>query len=215
MPLRNHTLIMQMIKNYRLIHIDGRYASGKTALTFRLAEELLRHHGFRYLYSNVSSVWNDDPNKFVLNNYDTLDAVLVLDEAGTFLSSKKDWEQWTAALRKLNVVLIAPSVEALPARKNILVIERESNYQTLGAPVWRYVCYQETRRKTYKYTFDWVNPSEIFGVYSTSEYPTDAKKLSQVIANALIVRDMADGNKERAMHHKLNSAKRGIVTIEL
>ena len=57
--LLNAQLAMGYLRLYRVAFIEGRYGGGKTSLAFRMAHDLLRSGQYRYLLSNVKSVWTD------------------------------------------------------------------------------------------------------------------------------------------------------------
>ena len=114
MPLINAGPIMYLLRGFRVGYIGGRYAGGKTALAYRLAYELLEHHGFRYVLSNCEDVWSDDPAGVVCrpNARGTpilMDAVIILDEAGLVIEGASQAKRFNAFLRKFNVILLLPS----------------------------------------------------------------------------------------------------------
>lgn len=180
MPLLNAQLVKRMAVNYRFMWLAGRYGGGKTALAYRLAYDLVLNHGYRYILSNVKSVWNDEPEQVQLRaegNALKADAVLILDEGGEFIASRAEAKQWLAALRKLNVVILLPSV--LPPAHDVrfLEVRRLWNGNSIGLPLWHYHCYLESGSISEKISFAWVNPQEIYGIYDTDGYPTDANEI--------------------------------------
>ena len=186
--LVNHQTIMRYITEHRIIHIDGRFGGGKTALAMRLALELVENYGFRYIFTNFNCVFNDVLDAVELREDKYVDAVLILDEAGVFLNKKSDWDDWDAFPRKLNVVILAPSAKSLPSTSQIMTIERIANYQPVLIDMWRYEAYQTSGRKKYSYKFDWWFPHEIFGLYSTDATPIEASLLKIYLQKWLAMR---------------------------
>lgn len=166
-------LVVGMLQTFRVAWISGRYGGGKTALAYRLAYELLNSGFSRYLLSNCRSVWRDDPRDVVLRDGRYLDAVVVLDEAGLFLRTSRDADDFLAFLRKLNVVLILPSVKPPAPVMRMLTIQRVANLSAIGLPVWVYEVSVDYARQRGRERFAWINPSEVFGIYDTTDVPVD------------------------------------------
>lgn len=178
MPLINHEPIIHLLRGYRIAHIAGRLGGGKTSLAYRLALELCEHHHFRYIVSNCDDVVSDAiddvrPRRDPMGQESLLDTVLILDEAGTFLESGRHARQFTAYLRKLNVVVLLPSAEAPPPRVRFLSITRKYDLSAVGIPLWWYHVRVSTGIDRYTYSFGWRGYSEIFGVFNTYDFPAD------------------------------------------
>lgn len=170
------------VRNYRVVWIAGRYGGGKTALAFRLAHELMQRFDFRYVLSNVRSVWNTNPDKVLLRNGYSVDAVMVLDEGGMFLDSPQMAKEWLAYLRKLNIVLIVPSVIAPSLLMRRCTVQRTGNLQMFGIPAWRFEWALSNGLVQQKSSFWWYGFSEIFGIYDTLGMPSEAGDLLQYVA---------------------------------
>jgi hypothetical protein len=174
MSLHWHDSMLLALRNYRTCWLGGRYGGGKTAISFRLAHDLVKDWGFRYIVSNCRSVWNTSADKVELRDGRFVDAVIILDEGGMFLDSTRLAKEWLAYLRKLNIILIVPSVlpPALILRR--MVIQRTFNFQPFGLPVWRFTWKLDNGMTQQKDHFWWVNFSEIFGIYDTLGMPSEA-----------------------------------------
>jgi hypothetical protein len=173
MPLHSFNAVLHYIKMYRVAHIDGRYGGGKTSFAFRAAYELLTRGGYRYLFSNVASVWNDNPELVLMRDGRYVDAVVVLDEGGLFLKTGRDVEKFLVFLRKLNITLLLPSVQRPASALCRLQIQRMSNLNVIGLPLWAYVGRLSSGDQNERSNFYWRSPKEIYGIYDTLGVPTD------------------------------------------
>ena len=107
-----------------------------------------------------------------------LDAILILDEAGEFLGSRSQANEWLAYLRKLNVVLLLPSVRPPASDVRFLNVGRTMNWNVIGVPCWTYAGHLDgVGGVDEKFTFYWWFPSEIYGIYDTDGFPSDADTL--------------------------------------
>jgi len=177
MPLHFADSLLFNCVNFRVIHLWGRYGSGKTALAHYLAIQLMLRFKFRYILSNVMSVIRDDPAEVFLANGKTVDAVLLLDEAGVFMKSASDTEEWLAALRKLNIVILCPSFLPPSRTAKMITTQRVFDGTIIGLPVWWFKVHVDMGVLNEKANFYWRNPSEIYGIYDTEGYPSDADEL--------------------------------------
>lgn len=170
-----------MLKNYRVLWINGRYGGGKTALAHKLGQELLDSGFSRYLVSNVRSVWRDNPEKVVLRDGLLADCCVILDEGGLFLKTGHDADQFLAFMRKMNIVLIIPSVMPPAARVRFLTAQRIMTLNTVGLPLWLYKMTLRYGSVTEELKFGWWRPSEIFGIYDTAGAPDDDGGLDEYV----------------------------------
>lgn len=181
MPLVNAAGVLGLMKTFRVVHVAGRFGGGKTAVAFRLAYELYQQGFVRHIVSNVQSVWGDDPASIVLRDGIAADTAVILDEGGMFLDYGYDAKQWLAYLRKLNIVLIIPSVIPPAHKLKFMQVKRVFNAETVGLPMWVYrvdLTDGVTKEKDFFY---WLRPSEIYGIYDTQGFPSDDAGLSEYV----------------------------------
>jgi len=182
-------IALSMVAAYRIVHIDGRMGGGKTSLAFRLAYELLGgRYGYRYLLSNCPSVWCDKVSDVVLRQNEAgdaqyLDAIVLLDEGGQFIQSSRDAQDYTAYLRKMNVLLLIPSYEPPPRRLKTLRIAREFNLMRFGLPVWVYRYFLSDGPDREVGRFYWYDPGEIYGVFDSVTAPATSGGLAEMLAD--------------------------------
>lgn len=186
MPLYNTQNFMHLLSGWRLCWLGGKLGGGKTSFAFRLAYDLMLQHGYRYLFSNCHSVWNDEPSEAVLRPNERgipqfLDAVFILDEAGQFMGTASEAKEWTAFLRKLNVIVILASNASPHSSVKFLTVQRTLNMVKFGLPFWLYRWTLESMMIEEQGVFLWRNPSEIFGIYDTDAFPDEATELGNFL----------------------------------
>lgn len=185
MPFLGADLYFGYVRQFRCVWFDGKYGSGKTALAMRTALQLCEMGVCRYILSNLQSPLVTRPADVELRpgvrGAWHADAAIVLDEAGTFIKSTRDSDGYLAALRKLNVILLLPSVEPLPPKLARLVVERTYDWGTIGLPFWQYALSVTTRKQKEATSFFWRSPSEIYGIYDTIGYPTDDNEIKEYL----------------------------------
>lgn len=183
--LVGHDVVLDMILSQRVVWISGAVRSGKTAIAFKLAQELLERFRFRYLLSNCDSVWTDSVGDVVLRDGFYLDAVIIYDELGMF-SWAGGSRTFAPFVGKLNCVVLGPSVEPPPRHFYRLEIRRIFNFMPFGVPVWLYRWRVPPPRgergvKQPSGLFWWLNPKEIYGVYDSSQLIADDAGISSYI----------------------------------
>lgn len=190
MPLLNVDSFMRLSAGHRVIWLGGRLGSGKSALAYRLVYEFCMNMGYRYCFSNCYSVWNDNPSDAVLRLNDRglpqfLDAVFLLDEAGQFMSNPSEAKEWTAYLRKVNVVVILASNTPPHHSIRFLTIQRTLSLMPMGLPAWLYKWTLESLSVEEWGRFMWWRPSEIFGIYDTDGFPDEADDLRDFLKDKI------------------------------
>jgi len=165
--------MLGMVRNYRVLTIGGRFGGGKSALAHMIAYWLLERGHVRYLISNVRSVWRDNPEKIEMRGGKLVDAVVILDEAGIFLETGRDAKKFLAYLRKMNIILIMPTVLEPSKTVQFLTAQRTMTYNPMGVPLWWYRMNLRYGSQKESYGFGWWKPHEIFGIYDTSGAPED------------------------------------------
>lgn len=172
---------MGMVRTYRVLWINGRYGGGKTALAFQIAAELLKSGHVRHCISNVRSPLRDIPEKIELRDGILADTVIVLDEAGIFLETGADVQEFLAYLRKMNIILIMPSVLPPPMKVRFLSIQRTMSLQSVGLPLWMYKTTLNYGNIKESINFGWWGFSSIFGLYDSAGFPADDGGIGEII----------------------------------
>lgn len=220
MPLHFHHSTMHLIETRRTVWIEGNFGSYKTSLAFRLAYELLKSGKARYLLTNVKSVWADDPTSIVPRKDEKgiprfLDAVIIMDEGGLFISDSQAAREFTSFMRKINVFLIIPSFEEPASRLTKLRIARTHNLGAFGLPVlvYRTELRSSGTRRQHEY-FYWRRPSEIFGIYDTEDMPTDDHLISDFLLEHVDGIKSANPNARHTAGRKLPTMASGWGELE-
>ena len=173
-----------MLEKHRVCYFKGSTGNGKTSLAMRLGYELIEQGKMRMLTANIPNVLQSYPDEWELkapNN--TVDTVILLDEASKFLKKPSDTNKYVLALRKLNIILLAPSRGTVSREIARLSLYRHTNLNVIGLPIWIYKweLREDGERETGNLT--WIRPSEIFGLYDTGAFPLDDWGIAQSILN--------------------------------
>lgn len=198
MPLHFADALLFNCVNFRVVHLWGRYGSYKTALAHYLAIQLMLRFKFRYLLSNVMSVIRDDPADVFLANGKTVDAILLLDEAGVFMKSASETDEWLAALRKLNIVILCPSFVPPSRAAKMITTQMMFDANIIGIPVVWFKVHVDMGVLNEKANFYWRNPSEVFGIYDTEGFPSDADELLNYVKSWLAQAQINTGYSQEA-----------------
>lgn len=177
MPLIMADTFIQNLRTFRVCWLKSRTGSGKTALAFRLAYALYEIGAVRYICSNCESVWCDDPGDVVLQNGQA-DVCLIMDEGGMFMESKHKAQKYLAFMRRLNIILLIPSVMMPATVVRFLTVKRTMNWGVAGIPLWMYQARLHDGEDVSRESFGWWRPEEIFGIYSTNGFPINDAGLS-------------------------------------
>lgn len=172
MPLLAMSVFFGNIQTFRICHIRSRYGSGKTALATRLGYELHERGIVRYICGNYPSPWFTPFNEVEVRDGQA-DVCLILDEGGSFMQSKFKALKYIQFMRKLNVILLLPSVLAPSSVVSFFKVKRVMNLGIAGIPCWVYSSRLMDGEEIQYETFYWWNPQEIFGSYDTGAFVVD------------------------------------------
>lgn len=164
--------LYEYLRMYRCCWLRGRMGSGKTALAHKLAYDLISAGHFRYLVSNIRSVWNDAPADVLLREGVFVDAVIILDEGGIFAEGSYKAKKYLQYLRKMNCCVMVPSFLKPAAVMRDFSIKRSINWEIAGIPVWSYRYFVTDGVDNYHDWFHWIRPYEVFGVFDTGGFPS-------------------------------------------
>ena len=191
-------VFLHAVYTFRNVWIGGRYGGGKTLLAVALADTLAKKYDFD-TYSNApvnlpSSVEHmttcngDSPAcdkqcqaMIELTGKGKHHTTVIYDEAWMALgagTSPKQIKAYMAYLRKMDVVLLMPSV--LPMAKNsyLLQCERLFNFGVFGIPIWLYhwwIAGKNPKKDGGKFML--VHPQKYFGQYETVALPRELEHL--------------------------------------
>lgn len=185
-------VFLQMLHNFRIAWIGGRYGGGKTALSVRLAYEFIARGWSKYAIGNFPCVLFHSLD----NLPDLRDCFVVLDEVGSWMQGRT-FDRTVAFLRKRNLVLVMPSVLPPPFRARVLTVQRTANLQRVGLDVWRYHMRLDYMRVHEKEVLLWVRPSEVFGLWDTNYVTTDSEGIVETIASTF----------EKGKHRAITNAR--------
>lgn len=162
-----------LLSNFRLCVISGRYGAYKTALAVRLAVDYF-NDGYR-VFSNFD---------LSINSYDQSASrvrfgrvFIVLDEAAQFVSQLKH-PSTLAMLRKTDCVIVVPTVVPVSFSVPYIRVDRVFDFNLVSIPIVSYRYSVVIKGKTDKNKlprgyFYWWRPSEVFGMYKSSDVLLD------------------------------------------
>ena len=171
----NEEPFLGIISSYRLVWIGGRVGGHKTSLAYMIARSYLEK-GYR-LITNNRCVWADNPEKVELDKDGHLKAVVVLDEGGLYFKSSRQVEMIASYPAKMDVIYLIPSFWPPVRTAQILTCQPLFNLKSAGLPVIVYRWRVKVGAFEDKGHFLWINPSEIYGVYSRQDPGEQADKI--------------------------------------
>lgn len=167
MGLIGATQIIEIVQNYRLCWLMGRFSGGKTSLSFKLAENWLKE-GYR-LITNAKCVWADDYHNVTLLEDGMLHAVVVIDEGGIYLTEGVQIKRMMAFCAKMDMILLVPSFWEPAQKARVVTIQPISNFKGIGAPLVLYKWRVRQGAFEDKGYFMWWYPNEVYGIYSRQD----------------------------------------------
>lgn len=168
-PLIWGDAFLSTLPKVRHLYISGMLGGGKTLLAYYLAMLALREGWVDRIISNI-------PSPISITAEDAADirhSAIILDEAWQFLSTRAEAVSYGAALRKLGVLLLMPSVFPPNQLLSSFSAQRLLNLYPLGLPVWVYRYYLGYRSFRDSGVFCFLNPHLVAGWYDTEAYPAE------------------------------------------
>lgn len=195
MPLILADEFLGLLQDMRVVHIAGRTGGYKSGLAVRLFPPFAER-GYR-LVSNMSCVWNTPLDEWSLCEDGMLHTMLIIDEGGLYLDSRYAVRQLTAYLSKLDMILVVPSYEQPHKRARTIQVRPIFRLFHMGIPlvVYRWSMRPEGQRKEDRGFFGWLNPQEVFGVYSRQDPGDDLDEIMATIATRANERKAHYGHK--------------------
>lgn len=172
MPLYGMNTFFGNLQTFRILWIRSRYGSGKTLLAARLAYELHSRGIVRYICANFPSPWFDKFEDVQIVD-GRADVCLILDEGGAFMQSKYKALKYIQFMRKLNVILILPSVLAPSSVVAFFRCKRIMNLEVAGIPLWVFQARLADGEDIQNETFYFWRPAEVYGAYDTGAFVVD------------------------------------------
>lgn len=177
--LVNASGFVQTVWGYRLLWIMGRFGGGKTSLAYRLAQEYL-DQGYRLITNNLS-IWADRLEDIDLDENNHLKAVVILDEGGLVFKSSKQIEMIAAYANKMDCIYIIPSYFPPTRTAQVVTCQPVVNLKAAGVPVIAYKWRCKLGGFTDSGSFFWINPGEIYGIYSRQDPGDRASDIVQFL----------------------------------
>lgn len=167
MGLVNAGSVLQMVRNYRLVWLSGRFSGGKTSLAFEMARNYAEM-GYRII-TNTKSIWADDLEKTKMEDGGHVRAVVILDEGGTEFKRNSQVEEITAYSAKMDLIFLVPSFFPPANKFQVLEIQPVWNLKPIGIPYIQYKWSVKVGNFKDQGSFGWLFPQSIYGVYSRQD----------------------------------------------
>ncbi|MEM2877903.1 MAG: PhoH family protein [Thermoproteota archaeon] len=196
--------VEQWIKNYRLIWLSGGYGSGKTLLAVAIAVHLVQEGFCKRIIANIpichpkANTIYEAHDHFLLSipsENEISDSVIILDEAGNFVSRfKTDFKKvdiLMTFLRKLNIVVLLPSVKPIAKDLAQVLITRILDLRIIGLPYWVYYATllhtpaDRRLRKLSRTYFLFRNPKDFYPLYDSFAQPLDDLFITDVLTRKI------------------------------
>lgn len=178
--LVNADILLQAIQSYRLVWLSGRFSGGKTSGAYRIAQEFLEQ-GYRLITNNMC-VWADKFEKVqLLDESNHLKSVVILDEGGQYFKSSKQIEMIASYAAKMDCIYLIPSFFPPTRTAQVIIIQPVFNLKAAGLPVIVYRWRVKVGSFEDKGNFFWINPQEIYGVYSRQDPGDNASQIIEFL----------------------------------
>jgi hypothetical protein len=172
--------VVDLVRDYRLCWISGRYGSFKTLFAFELTEKFLKR-GYR-LITNAKTPWADKWENIDFLPNGTLKAVILMDEAGLTLRYTEQLERMCAYSRKMDCIYIFPSFFPPVRYAQVLNLHSVFGFSHIGLPLRVWKCRVRIGGWRDETTFLLTGFSEFFGVYSTQSVDLDTEAIIEFMA---------------------------------
>lgn len=172
---------LYMVEMCKSVWFSGRFGGGKTSGCYIIASWLYAHRKVDRIMSNIPDVVSV-PVSAPVNK-----TALIIDESWQFLSGWDDVKAYAAYLRKLELILLMPSVFPPNPRLRMLSTYRIYDGYTTGIPLWVYrwdMVMNGVREKGLYFIF---NPAAVFGMFDTKYIPDSDKGIVDAIEQTIIL----------------------------
>lgn len=182
MPLLAADTFLHAVHTFRAVWFQGRYGGGKTLLAVHVGRVVSKRFKGKFdSYSLVSNIAADGYTAVSDLDFVPKSSVIVYDESWMSLgqgTSAKTIQAYMAFLRKVDYILLMPSVLELSRYGYLIWCERIFNFGPLGVPLWVYQWGMRGKKaKESGGTFFFLRPQSVFGTYDTLSQPYDLTEL--------------------------------------
>lgn len=195
------------LKDTWMVYIGGRLGCGKSLLALDIAEYFLKS-GKRRLFTNLSTVWNDDLPETINYESNSQPAVIIVDEGGLYIRSMDTVAELSSFSRKLDSILIVCGKREPHNEICELVIRPRFDFsRNLMLPIWLWRFDVEAEKQSY-HGFLWQFWRQgLFGIYDTvnpgqspkiivQAYKKYAEQLFKVYQNEYELSDVAHSGRD-------------------
>lgn len=173
----------ELLRQYRIAWLSGRFGAGKTAMAVAMAEYLANKYGYR-VYSNFPLVFDEFDTG--IKGEKVLKAVFIIDEAGLEIVARLNTlaERMIAYTRKMDIVILLPSFIPPSARIRFLQYYPVINLTSAGVPLAIYGWRVNLANFKASGSFLVFNPKEYYMMYNS--FVAQDTGLTERIYNGII-----------------------------
>ena len=171
---------LYMLEMCKMVWFGGRFGGGKTSGAYIIASWLYAHNKVDRIMSNVPDKISS-PVRSPINK-----TAMIIDESWQFLAGWDDVQAYAAYLRKLELILLMPSVFPPNPRLRMLTVNRVWDGYTVGFPLWVYKYNMSVAGVREKGTFIILNPAACFGLFDTKFIPTNDNGIVDAIEKTVV-----------------------------
>lgn len=155
-----------LLRQYRIAWLSGRFGAGKTAMAVAMADYLADKYGYR-VYSNFPLVFDEYYRG--IKGDKVLHAVVIIDEAGLEMVTKINTlaDRMIAYTRKMDIIILLPSFIPPSSRIRFLQYYPIINLSSAGLPLAVYGWRVNLAGFKASGSFLVVNPSDYYRMYDS------------------------------------------------
>lgn len=168
----------ELLRQYRIAWLSGRFGAGKTAMSVAMAEYLADRYSYR-VYANFPLVFNEYDSGIKASKDGKLHAVIIIDEAGLEMIAKVNTlsDRMIAYTRKMDVIFLLPSFIPPGPRLRFLTFYPVLNLMGAGIPLAVYGWRVNLAGFKASGAFLSIRPSRIYRMYDSFSAQSKTEEL--------------------------------------
>lgn len=195
---------LYMVEMCKSVWFSGRFGGGKTSGCYIVASWLYANRKVDHIMSNIPDEVSDPVTAPVKKT------AMIIDESWQFLAGWEDVKAYAAYLRKLELILLMPSVFPPNPRLRMLSTWRVWDGYTCGLPFWFYKWQMTMNGVRESGLWAIFNPAAVFGMFDTKFIPQNDNGLVDAIEKTIV---LEGGEVSHAKKGATNRKKSRVETV--